>query len=243
MLLTPFIKELYILVSTVTVSYSFNQLLSLFFLYALMGWGLETLYRSFSHRRFFNPGFLTGPIVPLYGFAGIFVMVTIVFTHEAPLLVRLLIYFITITVMEYFTGEIMYRLFKRRFWDYSDNLLNVRGHVCLPFSIAWAVLSLVFEFTIHPLSMMLVSLFKEDYLMLLNGGGLLLLQLDFIYSISFRHPGHLNDIRKRLAGQLSTMIPGAVFQQTITPLIQLRHRINRLQQTTRHLEKFRKWKR
>lgn len=91
MLLTPFIQQFYTYYDLIVQTVSFNQLLALFFLYSLMGWMLETIYRSISYRRLINPGFLTGPIVPLYGNAGVFIMITIVFTREEPILIRLLI--------------------------------------------------------------------------------------------------------------------------------------------------------
>ena len=51
------------------------DILTLAFLFAIgamLGWCLEVLYRRFSpgnkSRRWINPGFLTGPYLPLYGF-------------------------------------------------------------------------------------------------------------------------------------------------------------------------------
>lgn len=243
MFLTDLFQQIYVYSSGYTLNYSYNQLLSLFFLYSLMGWGLETVYRSLSQRRFFNPGFLTGPIVPLYGFAGIFIVITISCTHHAPVLMRLAIYFTAITVMEFLTGEIMLRLFKRRFWDYTENALNVRGHICLPFSLAWALLSLVSELTIHPLLHAAVGLFNDHSLMLLNGGGLLLLQLDFIYSLGFRHTGHLQNLGKRFMERLVIFIPGIVLQQVLSTLDRLKHQLDSLPQPSRHLQKIRKKRR
>ena len=36
------------------------------------------------------------------------------------------------------------------FWDYGDLPGSLHGRVCLPFSLAWGVLSLVMVYGIHP---------------------------------------------------------------------------------------------
>ena len=50
----------------------FLTLAFLFFIGAILGWGLEVFYRRFfskanPERRWINPGFCTGPWLPLYG--------------------------------------------------------------------------------------------------------------------------------------------------------------------------------
>lgn len=42
----------------------------LFFIGSCFGWVLELLYRNLTHRhkKWINPGFCTGPYLPIYGF-------------------------------------------------------------------------------------------------------------------------------------------------------------------------------
>ena len=49
---------------------SFVLLLAfLFFVGSLTGWVLELFYRRFvSQKKWVNPGFLSGPYLPIYGF-------------------------------------------------------------------------------------------------------------------------------------------------------------------------------
>ena len=52
---------------------SFIILAFLFFMGSLIGWGIEVLFRKFfsgsnPQHKWINPGFLTGPYLPLYGF-------------------------------------------------------------------------------------------------------------------------------------------------------------------------------
>jgi len=240
MILAPIIQKIYLYWQILDDAYSFNQLLAFFFLFSILGWLLETLYRSVSQGRLLNPGFLKGPVVPLYGNAGVFIMITIVFTQNETILTRLLIYFTAITIMEFVTGEVMLRLFKRRYWDYTDNALNVRGHVCLPFSITWAILSLIFEKTLYPLSMMLAGLIDGQQLMLINGVGILILQADFIYSAGIWRPRQLLTFSRTLNRQFKQILPGLSFQLLLEPQLALKNRMERIKQSKQRLIRYRK---
>jgi len=47
---------------------------------------------------------------------------------------------LTATVVEYVVHLFYEKILGVRFWDYSKNWGNVRGRVCLPFSVAWGLL-------------------------------------------------------------------------------------------------------
>ena len=44
------------------------------------------------------------------------------------------------TAAEYVTGLFYEKAARVRFWDYSQVRWNLRGRVCLPFSLAWSLL-------------------------------------------------------------------------------------------------------
>ena len=41
----------------------------LFAVGSFLGWGLEVLFRGCVSKKWINPGFLTGPYLPIYGFS------------------------------------------------------------------------------------------------------------------------------------------------------------------------------
>jgi uncharacterized membrane protein len=41
--------------------------------------------------------------------------------------------------MEYITGYALEKLFHTRWWDYSDRKFNIKGYVCVSFSIYWGL--------------------------------------------------------------------------------------------------------
>ncbi|WML54487.1 putative ABC transporter permease [Neobacillus sp. PS3-12] len=46
------------------------------------------------------------------------------------------------TLVEYLAGAMMKKVFHRPYWDYFNIPFQLHGHICLPFSICWVVLSL-----------------------------------------------------------------------------------------------------
>ena len=140
----------------------------LFILFSFLGWILEFAYRALANRNLVNPGVLFGPYVPIYGFGALMLIILYSQTAHLDIFYRAGIYFMAISVMEYITGEILLLVFKRRYWDYTDDALNIRGHVCLPFSIYWVILALVFEKTFYPLSIHLVQQISYVHAILVN---------------------------------------------------------------------------
>ena len=53
-------------------------------------------------------------------------------------------------MLEYFTGVVMEKLFKVRYWDYSDKPFNFQGQICLTSTLAWGALSVVLIGFLHP---------------------------------------------------------------------------------------------
>ena len=54
------------------------------------------------------------------------------------------------TILEYFTGWAMEKLFKMRYWDYSNQRFNIKGYICLTSSIAWGFFTLLMTYVLHP---------------------------------------------------------------------------------------------
>lgn len=125
---------------------------------SLTGWGIEVLFRRFfSAKKWINPGFLTGPWLPLYGFslcvlyamAGLESLLPIQtgWLRKAALFA---IMALCITFVEYIAGVIFIEHMNIKLWDYSNEWGNIGGIVCPKFSFFWAVLSAVYYFGIHP---------------------------------------------------------------------------------------------
>ncbi len=154
----------------------------LFLVFSVTGWIIETVYRSCYARKLTNPGFLLGPMVPLYGAGGLILLYTGFLAEDFSLPVRFIFYFTSLTLLEYITGEFLLLVFKRRYWDYRQNRFNIRGIICLKFSVYWAIMGLVFEYTIAPFAMILVNFLPAEGTGLVNVAIFSLMCVDFMYS-------------------------------------------------------------
>ena len=76
------------------------------------------------------------PMLPLYG-SGAVMMLWVSLPFQDSLILTYISGVIGATALEYVTGYVMERLFKIRYWDYSNQPFNVHGYICLSSSIAW----------------------------------------------------------------------------------------------------------
>ena len=121
----------------------------LFFIYSIIGWIVETMYTAIELGRFTDRGFLIGPYCPVYGFGSLGVILYL--TQYRDNIVTVFILGIVIcSVLEYFTSYIMEKLFKARWWDYSDRKYNINGRICLDNLVAFGLLGLLMMYFINP---------------------------------------------------------------------------------------------
>lgn len=129
-------------------SYNLMQWLLFFGIYCIVGWVWETLYVSVLKGQWVNRGFLHGPFLPIYG-CGATVMLLVSIPVKDNLVLNFLLGMLSATTMEYFTGAAMEKMFGVRYWDYSDDFLNLNGHICLKASLTWGVFSVLLVRFIH----------------------------------------------------------------------------------------------
>lgn len=137
----------------------FLTLAYLFFIGSVLGWVLELLYRNLTQRnkKWVNPGFCTGPYLPIYGFGlcGLYLLasleryelITSPFWNKAALFAAMAL---GMTLIEYAAGIFCLKVLKVRLWDYSDQWGNIQGVICPQFSAFWAILGALYYFLIHP---------------------------------------------------------------------------------------------
>ena len=129
-------------------TYSFEQWLCFFIIYCFIGWCVESTYVSMHKRKFVNRGFMRGPYLPLYG-SGAIALLFACLPVKKSIVLTFLVGSVVATCLEYVTGVVMEKLFKVRYWDYSDQKIQFQGHICLSSSIAWGFLAVVLLRFIH----------------------------------------------------------------------------------------------
>ncbi|MDO4312683.1 MAG: hypothetical protein Q4C52_06340 [Eubacteriales bacterium] len=113
-------------------------LTAFFFIYGVLGWCVEVAYAAVKTGQFVNRGFLNGPICPIYG-VGVVSVIYCLSEVRGNLIMLYLASVVLVTVIEGLTGFVMDRLFHHKWWDYSNQPLNIGGYVCLIFSLIWGV--------------------------------------------------------------------------------------------------------
>ncbi len=155
----------------------------LFFIYSFLGWVMEVTLTLITDKKFVNRGFLLGPCCPIYG-CGCILLNLLLHNYTNNILVLFILTMFTCSLLEYITSFLMEKIFKLRWWDYSQMKFNINGRICLetmtPFSIL-GVLAIKFatpffitninklsEKTILIISIILITLFIIDVIISLT---------------------------------------------------------------------------
>ena len=189
----------------------------LFIVGSCSGWVLELLFRRFfSAKKWINPGFLTGPYLPLYGFGlvSLFAMSRIDFSFISNIyfqkVVVILVMTITVTFIEYLAGLIFIKGLKTKLWDYSDRKGNIQGIICPLFTFFWAIICAIYNLFIDPYVLNLANWFKDNIIYSFFVGIIFGIMI-----IDLAHSLHLATNIKRLAKQYNIVVLWEKFKATV----------------------------
>ncbi|GFI02348.1 MAG: hypothetical protein HFI44_13055 [Lachnospiraceae bacterium] len=128
--------------------YSSIQWLFFFYFYCFFGWIFESTFVSLKSKKFVNRGFMRGPFLPIYG-SGAIMMLVVSMPFQDNIFLTYIAGCIGATALELVTGVTMEALFKVRYWDYSNQKFNYKGHICLSSTIAWGFLTILMTEIVH----------------------------------------------------------------------------------------------
>lgn len=126
-------------------------------IYSFFGWILESVLKTIYQKKFVNSGFLNGPICPIYGFGAIIMELCLSSLRDKPIILFITAFFL-LSLWEYIVGYLIEKIFKTKYWDYSNLKFNIQGRVCLKNSIYWGLLGLIFVKWVHPFIESIVKL-------------------------------------------------------------------------------------
>ena len=128
--------------------YSLLQWMLFFYIYCFFGWIIESTYDSVCTGNWVNRGFMRGPVIPIYGTGAVIVLFAVIPFRTSPILV-FIVGTVAASILEFVTGFVMERIYKVRYWDYSDKPFNLCGYICLFNSLCWGVLSILLIYLVH----------------------------------------------------------------------------------------------
>lgn len=183
-----------------------NNLMTYFLIYSFLGWVLESIYKTVLEKKLVNSGFLYGPVCPIYGF-GAWIMLIFLKSYSNNIVLLFCIGFFILSIWEYVVGLLLEKVFKTKYWDYSDKKFNINGRICLLNSCFWGILCVIFIKLVHP---PIENIIMQVPIELLVYNNILLLSIfiiDCIFSVIKIYNinisiGLLNDISKKIKQEL-----------------------------------------
>ena len=188
----------------------------MFYCYSIMGWLVECLSCSlYNHKFVHDRGFLIGPYCPIYGCGAMYMYFFLNRYYHDPI-VLFIMAFVGTSLIEYVTSYIMEKLFKVRWWDYSERRFNVEGRICLLNSFSFGVLGMLFIYVLNPGFTFLVSKIPHIVLMIIS----LILFISFLadiilsFSIMTKLKINLSNIRKDSTSDIDKEVKNILSKHT-----------------------------
>lgn len=185
------------------MSISLYSLLWLYIVYSFAGWCIEVSAAVISKRKFINRGFVSGPLCPIYGAGAVLYAVFLPELKSAPFFL-FLGGMILASVLEFSTGKILEKIFKKKWWDYSHHRFSFDGYICLRYSVLWGLFALLLLYVTNPALLYLLSLLPSTL------GHILLLFLCYILVLDFTATWIALKGMQKEAKQLSSFRKGMV---------------------------------
>ena len=163
---------------------------TLFVIGSLFGWIIELFFRRFvSQKKWMNPGFLTGPYLPIYGF-GVLVLYGIsnlsfgINNEFIDVIVHIAIIGVGMTLIEFIAGLIFIKGLNIKLWDYTNQKGNIMGIICPSFSLIWLVVGSLYYFLLNPILVHGITWISENLIYTYFVGAVIgAVLVDFAYSI------------------------------------------------------------
>ena len=100
-------------------------------------------------KKIMNPGFMNGCVVPLYGFGAVICDIICKYFEKVNsnfnVVFSFLISMVLLSILEFMTGLVLDKVFHMKLWDYSKYDFNIKGYICLQYSLMWGFLFLVYS--------------------------------------------------------------------------------------------------
>ena len=188
----------------------------MFYFYSIFGWILECISCSIEQKRIVhNRGFLIGPYCPIYGFGAMYMYFFLTRYYNEPITLFVMA-FVGTSLIEYITSYVMEKIFKARWWDYSNMRFNLEGRVCLKNSILFGLLGLLFVYILNPTFLDVIEKIPNLILIIIS----VILFITFIidniitYSIMTNLKNKLTNIKKDSTEEIDNQVKEILSKNT-----------------------------
>lgn len=158
----------------------FYRYFILFLIYSFIGWLFEVFLTVVKEHKYINRGFLIGPIVPIWGTGAI--LITLILKETDGIFNLLVSSAFIGTFLEYVVNVLMEKLFKARWWDYSDLPFNINGRVWLGSSVLFGIGGMCVVLYLNPFFLSLINYLDSNILIYLGFIFFIIVVVDFAIS-------------------------------------------------------------
>lgn len=155
----------------------------MFMFYSVLGWIIEVIYAYIMKKKISNRGFFIGPYCPIYGIGCLLIVLLLSNFKKYPIIVFILAILIC-SALEYFTSYIMEKLFKARWWDYTDTKYNINGRVCLDTMLPFGIIACIVLYLLHPFVMSIINSLSDKSLTIISTSLFVILLTDIVLSFN-----------------------------------------------------------
>lgn len=125
-------------------------------LYSIIGWIIESTFVFLGTKKWVDRGFLIGPYLPIYGWGSI-LMILYLTQYKDNIITVFILGVVVCSILEYITSYVMEKLFKTRWWDYSNKKFNLNGRICGKNCLLFGILGVLLIYIIHPIISKLIT--------------------------------------------------------------------------------------
>lgn len=184
-----------------------NYYVLLFFFYSFLGWLLEVIANFVSKKEFVNRGFFIGPYCPIYG-CGCLLLILFLGKYVNEPITLFILAVVICSILEYFTSWTLEKIFKMRWWDYSQRKFNIDGRVCLETMVPFGIMGVLVVKYLNPLILKLLSKVSPIVLNIIVIILLVIFAIDFIVSsnIIFNIKSIVKNVKKDSTEEIKKII-------------------------------------
>lgn len=168
--------------------YSVENLILSFFCFSFIGYIWEVFFIYFKMDLLVNRGSLYGPYIPIYGFAGVLVLILFSKLRNHPIKVFLLSILVC-GVIEYSSAVFCEKVFGEVFWDYRGYFLNIDGKVSLEGLLLFGTLCMFAVYIVGPLFNHFLKGFSVNLRRNVAIILIVIIVVDFVFSIIYPRSG------------------------------------------------------
>lgn len=137
------------------------KIFAYFILYSFLGYVIETIFGILTTGLWqCRQSFLYGPFLGIYGVGAVLIIVLSQYFHKNNFTLFLGGYIIG-SITEYIISFLVENILHTKWWDYSNNILNMNGRVCLLYSVFWGILTVFLIKKFNPLLDQMINKIKD----------------------------------------------------------------------------------